>query len=78
MIMARHQDKQSHWKSIECPFFHGDDATSINCEGVKKDSTLRQIFKTKQDKRTWEKKYCESVHTCKNCPVYKGANEKYK
>lgn len=76
--MSKLQGKQSNWKLIKCPFFHSDDVKSINCEGINHCSTLRQIFKTKEDKRKWEKSYCESVYNCKNCPIYINANEKYK
>lgn len=76
--MSKNQSKQSHWKLIKCPFFHGDDATSINCEGINRNTTLRQIFPNKESKKKWEKKYCESIHACMDCLVYKSANEKYK
>lgn len=69
--------KQSYWVHIKCPFFHGDKGTSINCEGIKENSVLRQIFRTVSDRQDWEEKYCKSISFCKQCPVYKCADEKY-
>ncbi|MBQ9228763.1 MAG: hypothetical protein IJ168_08040 [Eubacterium sp.] len=75
--MSQQTGKQGHWVLIKCPFFHCDDAKGINCEGVKEDSTLRQIFRTKEDKRQWEKQYCELLHRYAECPIYRAAMKKY-
>lgn len=70
--------KQTYWNDIKCPFFYSDKENTISCEGVKKNSTNRQIFKTTKDRQIWESRYCCSIEACKKCPIYKVADEKYK
>jgi len=64
-------------KTIKCPFYLSENFNSVSCEGYVEGSALRQIFKGKQQKDKWQKKYCVKVISCMSCPIYKLANEKY-
>ncbi len=75
--MSKLNKVQSHWKQIKCPYFHSDDATSINCEGIRENSTIRQIFHTKEQKKAYEHQFCNDINKCKDCLIYYIANQKY-
>lgn len=78
--MSRLKEK-SRWRSIKCPFFHGDEDGKMNavyCEGTAENTNVRQSFNCKQALLDWEQKYCKDIHTCERCPLYVLVNEKYK
>ena len=70
--------QRMHWTQIVCPFFHSDDYNSIICEGAAENTSVRQFFKDKKERWAWQKRYCFKIDGCKECPVYRMANEKYK
>ncbi|MBR1762056.1 MAG: hypothetical protein IJ731_01655 [Eubacterium sp.] len=75
--MEKHYSVEAHWRKIKCPFFRSDNFNSVNCEGSVEQSSVRQVFKTKQKKDEWERKYCMLIDEYANCPIYELANKKY-
>lgn len=64
-------------KSVKCPFFHDGGGTTILCEGAIHNSSVRQVFKFKEDRILWAKSYCQDIHKYSMCPIFKFANKKY-
>ncbi|MBQ9531138.1 MAG: hypothetical protein IJR70_03590 [Eubacterium sp.] len=67
----------SHWKNIKCPFFRSDNYNSISCEGCLEKTSLRHTFKSRFIKDDWQEKYCMKISKCRECPIYRIADNKY-
>ena len=59
-----------------CPFYKNDDDLHILCEGVYPDTSVKHIFRRKQDKDIAFCAYC--CCAWKKCPLAKAINEEYK
>ena len=60
---------------ILCPFYHGDDAQKIKCEGVVDGNTLHVVFGSSTVARKYKRDYCCKEY--KECRIAKMLYAKY-
>lgn len=57
-------------KYAKCPFYRCETDSKVYCEGVVDKSYIHLVFGGGQDKRAYEKSYCDVDYTrCKICQM---------
>lgn len=62
-------DKGSTAVNIKCPFFRRHSNVEIRCEGVMERTSCAILFERVQDKRMYQRSYCETRFDC--CEHYR-------
>lgn len=64
-------------KNVVCPFYRGQEAYKISCEGIQKNSSLTLSFSLPMERKQHCEHYCNSISGFQNCPVAIMLNSKY-
>lgn len=66
---------------VACPFYEGEsfekNLALIRCEGMYPGTVSTLSARSHQKLIEHKKRFCNSVKGCKDCPIYRTANEKY-
>ena len=58
-------------KYVKCPFYHGNNANKIVCEGLAKGNTINLVYESQTDRKEYMNNKCKSIEKCRTCPIYK-------
>lgn len=61
--------------SAKCPFYEGEEAQKVICEGVVENSGIHLCFETPTSQKNYKKEHCYDCY--KNCVIYKALCGKY-
>lgn len=62
---------------VACPYYQGEDAGTVRCEGVGHSSVTVLHWRGAQRKRAHMDEHCRSIEGCERCPVYQMIAKKY-
>lgn len=71
--MSRHSDYRD--ALAQCPYYKGQDAHNIYCEGLTPFGGIRVFFRREREREKWVRDKCNSIKDCEECPIHRGKSE---
>ena len=69
------KSKRRESRCAKCPFYSGEEAQKVVCEGVWEDTGIHLCFGTPALQREYKKIYCYNSYTY--CSIYRSLCSKY-
>lgn len=69
------KSKRRESKCAKCPFYNGEEAQKVVCEGVEDNSGIHLCFETPASQKAYKMAYCYNQYS--ECRIYKALDSKY-
>ena len=66
--------RQESWL-VECPFYHGQKDTTVECEGAVENSTIKIVLSSRTARNGYQKDFCR--RNWRKCMIARALLEKY-